>query len=442
MAENKHQPKGWGEPSATPSNWGMRNAPRSASPWVASATATRESPKQDETTPTGDIAVSEDIAVGEESAHTESTTPTEEIVPVEETAPDEGSLSVKEVGITKNISADDLDKEEASSKKKTSKLGIIITVAITVITVIVGLVLWLMSGTHQDSGNEQAAVKTTTRVSVLHSTTATTTKATIVPTTTSTTASTTTSTTSTTTTMNTTATTMTTTATKVGTSLNIQDFVGVWAHLSMPAERELIIHSVEDGNVVFSLTYYRLCSVEYVSAHSSDVGGVAHFWTDEISGSIEFSVDDIILTITESSVPYMEPEIQAFYRVDASVLGDYGDSMASPEVYEEPHVETVEVFAGNVWFEYISESTSPSYAIDHFEAQLVEQGDTRAVYRIQAKGQKIDGPYSMRLLYEVYDEQMNYLESGSIGSDIRSTFDVSELLVIDHNAYYVAVFLY
>ncbi len=439
MAENKHQPKGWGEPSATPSNWGMRNASRSASPWVASAAATRESPKQDETTPTGDIAVSEDIAVGEESAHTESTTLTEEIVPVEETAPDEESLSVKEVGITKNISADNHDKEEASSKKKTSKLGIIITVAITVITVIVGLVLWLMSGTNQDSGNEQAAVKTTTHVSV----SATTTKATIstmVPTTTSTTASTTTSTT--TTTMNTTATTMTTTATKVGTSLNIQDFVGIWAHLSMPAERELIIHSVEDGNVVFSLTYYRLCSVEYVSAHSSDVGKVAHFWTDEISGSIEFSVDDIILTITESSVPYMEPEIQAFYRVDASMLGGYGDSIASPEVYEEPHVETVEVFAGNVWFEYISESTSPSYAIDHFEAQLVEQGDTRAVYRIKAKGQKIDGSYSMRLLYEVYDEQMNYLESGSIGSDIRSTFDVSELLVLDHNAYYVAVFLY
>ncbi len=454
MGENQNQPKGWGARSVTPSGWGTANASKRnvTSPWAASEATTAESPEREkvipaeerlpikETAPAKEVVPVEETAPAKETVLAEETVPVKETVPAKETVLVEGKTPVKKTASAREpvlADNDEISSDTGSSPpKKRGKSSVVIAIAVAVVAlVIVGIWLLARGGANRGDDMQEAGVTTTTRVSTSTSATCSTTTTTAA--TTTTTKTTTTTTTATTTTTKAT----TTTAPQNDPPMYIQDYIGTWAHTSMPAERELIIHSAADGNVVFSLNYYRLCSVDYVQAHFSDPGGVAHFETDEVSGSIEFSVDDIILTITESSVLYMDPEVQAFYRVDTSVLGDYTDSTSAPEVYEEPSIKTVEVFVDNVWFEYISESTSPSYTIDHFEAQLVERGDTQDVYRIQAKGQKINEPYSMMLYYETYDEQMNCLQTDTIGDVIWRTFDISEYIVLDHDTYYVAVCL-
>ncbi len=440
MGENQNQPKGWGARSVTPSGWGTANASKRnvTSPWAASEATTAESPEREKVAPAEERLPIKETVPAKEAVPAEETAPVKETVLAEETVPAEETVLVEgKTPVKKTASAKEpvlADNEEISSDtgssppKKRGKSSVVIAIAVAVVAVvIVGIWLLARGGAHCGDEKELSVTTTTTAVtSTTHTTTAATT------TIESTTTSVTTTTTATTTTVTTTVTTTTATATTVPPAVvDISTYVGPWVNSAQLTERELMIHSVTDGVITFSLWYYRLNSVEYVTAHIVDAD-YAVFSIEGMQGNLWFQADGITMIINDSDIPYMPAETQKFDVKQESSLAGYEDA-AFPD--------TVEVMVGDVCFEYMRSSTYPSYTIDHFEAQLVERGDTQDVYRIQAKGQKINEPYSMMLYYETYDEQMNYLQTDTIGDVIWRTFDISEYVVLDHDTYYVAVWL-
>lgn len=129
----------------------------------------------------------------------------------------------------------------------------------------------------------------------------------------------------TTTTQTTTTETVTTTTTTTAAALlNENDYIGFW-HMENYAESELTIHSIDSSTVTFSLWYYRLWSIENLTATLE--GKSAYFYDDEIEGVLTFDDDSITLYVTMSNISGIPSQYEEIYsmRIDESV--QYGNGM-------------------------------------------------------------------------------------------------------------------
>lgn len=96
-------------------------------------------------------------------------------------------------------------------------------------------------------------------------------------------------------------------------TLQLSNYTGFW-HMNGSLERELSISANGENSVIFTLWYYRLASIEDVSA--TVVGNTAEFSiSDEyynVVGTLVFNEDSITVNILESSLTYMPPEQMVF----------------------------------------------------------------------------------------------------------------------------------
>ena len=96
--------------------------------------------------------------------------------------------------------------------------------------------------------------------------------------------------------------------------LDLISYVGFW-NIKGRTDEELSILHIEDGLLEFSLWYYRLNSVQYVTAILE--GNVAKFdWVDELGykfkGELIFKDNSITVNIVESDLIYIEPSITIY----------------------------------------------------------------------------------------------------------------------------------
>ena len=95
--------------------------------------------------------------------------------------------------------------------------------------------------------------------------------------------------------------------------LQLNNYTGFW-HMNGSLERELSISANGENSVIFTLWYYRLASIEDVSA--TVVGNTAKFSiSDEYydgEGTLVFNEDSSTVNILESSLTYMPPEQMVF----------------------------------------------------------------------------------------------------------------------------------
>ena len=90
---------------------------------------------------------------------------------------------------------------------------------------------------------------------------------------------------------------------------DINEYIGYWG-ITGSQEEELTIHSVSGDSVVFSIWYYRLASVDYVTVLID--GNKATFSNDEISGELTFGDEVITVDIFKSDVAYIPEDSQIF----------------------------------------------------------------------------------------------------------------------------------
>lgn len=88
--------------------------------------------------------------------------------------------------------------------------------------------------------------------------------------------------------------------------LDVNPYLGYWYIEGTSYEQELLIHESDIGTVCFSLSYYRIADIAYMTAMLN--GDTAHFTSDEVEGYLLFNEDCIVVSITKSEVPYLEPE--------------------------------------------------------------------------------------------------------------------------------------
>lgn len=196
-----------------------------------------------------------------------------------------------------------LSEEEYSAGKSPSefKKPVIITgvlLAASVILLIAAFILIFNNNAAEEPASVSADMETYPSVSSIITET--------------TTASATTSTTTVTTITTTTTTKTTTVTTTVTTKANIDASrcIGFWHKRNMGTERELTISSVNGNNIIFTLWYYRTGSIDDAIAVLD--GNTAYFSTNDASGYMIFYDNEIELTITESAIPYMQPETMTF----------------------------------------------------------------------------------------------------------------------------------
>lgn len=202
--------------------------------------------------------------------------------------------------------------EEKPKKSKALVIVLSVLLVIVIITLGVFAVLYFTKDKPKEdsysvSDNVSAIVTETSTTDIITTTTETTTTAT-----------------ETTTTQITTSATETTTTTTTATILNEDDYIGFW-HMENCAENELTIHSIDSSTVIFSLWYYRLWSIENLTATVER--NSAYFYDDEIEGILTFDDDSIILYVTMSNISGIPSQYEEVYsmRIDESV--QYGNGM-------------------------------------------------------------------------------------------------------------------
>lgn len=181
--------------------------------------------------------------------------------------------------------------QSQSQNKSNKKLVIIISVIAVVIIGILGF-LFLGKKDTKDSQSDVSQAEVTTAL-VTESTTETSTE--------------------TTTTSAVTETTTTVTAeitTTTETYADVSSYIGFWHKESVGEDRELTITSVKRNIIIFSLWYYRTDSIEDVPAALEN--NTAYFDTGDVQGYLTFEDDIITVAITNSSRPYMTPELMTF----------------------------------------------------------------------------------------------------------------------------------
>lgn len=182
--------------------------------------------------------------------------------------------------------------EQSQSQNKSNKKLVLIISVIAV--VIIGILVFLFLGKEdtKDSQSDASQAEVTTAL-VTESTTETSTETTTTSATTETT---------------TTVTTEITTITE--TYADVSSYIGFWHKESVGYDRELTISSVKRNNIIFSLWYYRTDSIEDVPATLEN--DTAYFDTGDVQGYLTFEDDIITVVITNSSRPYMTPEVMTF----------------------------------------------------------------------------------------------------------------------------------
>lgn len=95
--------------------------------------------------------------------------------------------------------------------------------------------------------------------------------------------------------------------------INIEDYLGYW-DIGGADTRELALLDVKDKEIKFSLWYLRLNSADDIVATLD--GNIAHFSNQDneriMKGTLTFQKTSIIVSITESSYPYMPVETMTF----------------------------------------------------------------------------------------------------------------------------------
>ncbi|WP_084194378.1 zinc ribbon domain-containing protein [Ruminococcus callidus] len=186
------------------------------------------------------------------------------------------------------VSSAKLDSPECHSNHIHNKkliLGITITAVIVVISILVSLII-VSSINHKV--DDELSVETST------STSASTTVVTAELTTTQVT------------TTETTSMTTTTAETTTTNLIDLNNYIGFWHSSDFGNARELTISNVSDKTLVFTLWYYRLSSIDDVSALIE--GNIAKFDTGDVSGYLKFDESAITVVIERSSLAYMNAE--------------------------------------------------------------------------------------------------------------------------------------
>lgn len=129
-----------------------------------------------------------------------------------------------------------------------------------------------------------------------------------------------------------TTTTAASTTTAVEKYADVSSYIGFWHKESIGEERELTISDVNGRNITFSLWYYRIDSIENVSAVLEN--NTAYFDTGDVKGHLNFENNIITVVITNSSRAYMPPERMTFDgRHDHSWEYEGFDTAAAFEPY-------------------------------------------------------------------------------------------------------------
>lgn len=186
---------------------------------------------------------------------------------------------------------EDIEKSQPQNKSNKNLIIIIISV---IIVAIIGILMFLLLGKEntKDSQSDVSQAEVTTAL-ITEPTTETSTETT---------------TTSAATEATTTVTTEITTTTE--TYADVSSYIGFWHKESVGYDRELTISSVKRNNIIFSLWYYRTDSIEDVPATLEN--DTAYFDTGDVQGYLTFEDDIITVVITNSSRPYMTPEVMTF----------------------------------------------------------------------------------------------------------------------------------
>ena len=248
----------------------------------------------------------------------------------------------------KEYDAEDIEKSQPQNSSN-KKLVIIISV---IAVVIIGVLLFLLlSKKDTKDGQKEMSQAEVTTVSVTEPTTETSTETTTTSTTTEAT------------------TTVTEVATTTETYADVSSYIGFW-HPENNAESELTIHSIDSSTVTFSLWYYRLCSIENLTAIVEQ--NSAYFYNDEIEGILTFDDDSIRLYITMSNISGIPSQYEEVYsmRIDESV--QYGNGMK--------YFENVSAFEP-----YIIQITNPKLSIydsPNYDANIVGEITDKGSYTI------------------------------------------------------------
>lgn len=307
---NKNLPPGWGNrnPSAKP-DWENRKKeqPKQESQYIS---ASNDNEKVENPIKPKEISEASKAEISEQAVVILTDEKTEEII-AETEAPENVSISEQTV---KAVSVDEESDTEQAPKKSNAPIVVLIVLLVAAVIAlgVFAVLYFTKDNPNEDSNsvsdNVSAIVTETTTTDI--STTTTEAKTTATETTTT---QTTTSTTETTTTTTTTA-----------TLLNENDYIGFW-HPENDAESELTIHSIDSSTVTFSLWYYRLWSIENLTAKVER--NSAYFYDDEIEGILTFDDDSIRLYVTMSNISGIPSQYEEVYsmRIDESV--QYGNGM-------------------------------------------------------------------------------------------------------------------
>ncbi|MBQ8181623.1 MAG: hypothetical protein IJ010_06605 [Ruminococcus sp.] len=310
---NKNLPPGWGNrnSSAKP-DWGnqKKEQPKQESQYIS---ASNDNEKiENPIKPKEIIQEAPKAEISEQTISISNEEKTEQVI-AETEASENVSISKQTL---KAVSVDEESEKELTPKK--SNAAVIILVILLVVAVIalgVFAVLYFTKDKPQGdndsvSDNVSAVVTETSTTDISTTTTEATTTAT--------------ETTTTQTTTSTTESTTTTITTTTATLLNENDYIGFW-HMENCAESELTIHSIDSSTVTFSLWYYRLWSIENLTAIVEQ--NSAYFYDDNIEGILTFDDDSIRLYVTMSNISGIPSQYEEVYsmRIDESV--QYGNGM-------------------------------------------------------------------------------------------------------------------
>ena len=121
-------------------------------------------------------------------------------------------------------------------------------------------------------------------------------------------------------------------------------YIGYW-HMGDSTERELSIYGANDGEIEFSLWYYRLTSIDGAVAYIN--GNVATFsydypGEDKVEGTLTFNDSSVTVTITASDNIYMPVETMVFDSTHNSSweFGGYDYEYDDPDFESETDHET------------------------------------------------------------------------------------------------------
>ena len=306
---NKNLPPGWGNrnSSAKP-DWGnqKKEQPKQESQYIS---ASNDNEKIENPIKPKEISEAPKAEISEQTVVIPSDEKTEEII-AETEARENVSISEQTV---KTVSVDEeSDTEQAPKKSNAAIVVLIVLLVAAVIALGVFAVLYFIKDKPKEdsnsvSDNVSAIVTETTTTDISTTTTEATTTAT-----------------ETTTTQTTTSTTETTTTTTTATLFNGNDYLGFW-HPENDAESELTIHSIDSSTVTFSLWYYRLWSIENLTAIVEQ--NSAYFYDDEIEGILTFDDDSIRLYVTMSNISGIPSQYEEVYDMRINDSVQYGDGL-------------------------------------------------------------------------------------------------------------------